>query len=300
MSGWLNDAWAYLRSLTAGFDLPSVLSFLGRKLLEGLFQAAAVVVIGWLVLYRQWRQLTQGKSDQVDLFSKPFHTARCARSTLSGWRCGICFSFEPCLHPKRSISFWTTWRCGDKCGTWPNRPPWSTRSSLPRELPVSRSSTTLSIAFREAWRRHPFGAINGSWHLRARIGGSSVNVAFEYSLSGAADLERLESWEWCRTHILVEAWYHYWRIVTLHQIALRFREEQAKQEQGSASDIKANLLPLVDRQAHHPRIRILSLGLNVEEPIIKPPIPVDWERYLPQVAEMGLKLPDATVQAHGT
>jgi hypothetical protein len=63
MSGWLNDAWAYLRSLTAGFDLPSVLSFLGRKLLEGLFQAAAVVVIGWLVLYRQWRQLTQGKSD---------------------------------------------------------------------------------------------------------------------------------------------------------------------------------------------------------------------------------------------
>ena len=28
-------------------------------------QAITVVVIGWLVLYRQWRQLTQGRSDQV-------------------------------------------------------------------------------------------------------------------------------------------------------------------------------------------------------------------------------------------
>jgi len=115
-----------------------------------------------------------------------------------------------------------------------------------------------------------------------------------------ADLERLESWEWCRTHILVEAWYHYWRIVTLHQIALRFREEQAKQETRKRQRQQGESLPLVDRQAHHPRIRILSLGLNVEEPIIKPPIPVDWERYLPQVEEMGLKLPGATVQARGT
>jgi hypothetical protein len=112
-----------------------------------------------------------------------------------------------------------------------------------------------------------------------------------------ADLERMASWEWCRGHIMVEAWYHYWRIVTLHQIALRFREEQARLEQGSAQDIKANLLPLVDRQAHHPRIRILSLGLNVEEPIIKPPLQVDWERYLPRIEELGLKLPNATTSA---
>ena len=34
-----------------------------------------------------------------------------------------------------------------------------------------------------------------------------------------SDIERLASWEWCRGHILVEEWYHYWRIVTLHQIA---------------------------------------------------------------------------------
>ena len=35
---------------------------------------------------------------------------------------------------------------------------------------------------------------------------------------------------------------------------------------------RQNLLPLVDRQAHHPRVRALSLGINVEEPIIKPPL----------------------------
>ena len=45
--------------------LGPMLSFLVEKLFEGLFQALAVVVIGWLVLYRQWRQLIQGKSDQV-------------------------------------------------------------------------------------------------------------------------------------------------------------------------------------------------------------------------------------------
>ena len=118
-------------------------------------------------------------------------------------------------------------------------------------------------------------------------------------LVGEADLERLVSWEWCRGHILVEAWYHYWRIVTLHQIALRFQQEQASQGEGSAKDIQANLLPLVDRQAHHPRIRILSLGLNVEEPIIKRPVAVDWERYLPQIADMGLKLTGVSIPTVG-
>lgn len=87
--------------------------------------------------------------------------------------------------------------------------------------------------------------------------------------------------------------------MTLHQIALRFQEEQLRQEQGRAKDVRENLLPPVDRQAHHPRVRILSLGLNVEKPIIKPPLQVDWERYLPQVAELGLKLPDSTTPVVG-
>jgi hypothetical protein len=78
MSSWFNDALAYVLSLTSDLDLRSMLSFLGRKLLEGLFQAIAVVVIGWLVLYRQWRQLTQGKSDQV-IFSANLFTPLAAQ-----------------------------------------------------------------------------------------------------------------------------------------------------------------------------------------------------------------------------
>jgi hypothetical protein len=105
-----------------------------------------------------------------------------------------------------------------------------------------------------------------------------------------ADLERMTSWEWCREHVFVEAWYHYWRIVTLHQVALRFQQEVAQEAQTRAQDVALNRLPLVDRQAHHPRIRILSLGLNTEEPIIKMPLRVDWQRYLPEVAALGLKL----------
>ena len=102
-----------------------------------------------------------------------------------------------------------------------------------------------------------------------------------------SDIERLASWDWCREHILVEEWYHYWRIVTLHQIALRYNEEQMNRERGRAQDIREYLLPLVDQQAHHPRIRTLSLGINVDEPIIKPPLQVDWARYLRKLRTWG-------------
>jgi hypothetical protein len=112
-----------------------------------------------------------------------------------------------------------------------------------------------------------------------------------------SDLERLASWDWCRDHVQVESWYHYWRIVTLHQIAIRFQDEQGREQQSRAQDIRENLLPLVDSQAHHPRVRPLSLGINVDEPIIKPPVAVDWERYLPQIAAMGLKLPGRAAPA---
>ena len=52
-------------------------------------------------------------------------------------------------------------------------------------------------------------------------------------------------------------------------------------------------------QAHHPRVRVLSLGINVDEPIIKPPLPVDWDRYLPRLTELGWKLPGKSAQAPG-
>ncbi len=65
MASGFHDIWASISSWFQGLDVREVLKFLGEKLLEGVFQAVAVVVIGWLVLYRQWRQLTQGRSDQV-------------------------------------------------------------------------------------------------------------------------------------------------------------------------------------------------------------------------------------------
>ena len=105
-----------------------------------------------------------------------------------------------------------------------------------------------------------------------------------------ADLDRLASWDWCREHVMVEEWYHFWRIVTLHQIAARYRQEQVRQDEARNRDIQQNLLPLVDSQAQHPRVRGLSLGVNVQEPVIKPAQPVDWGRYLPQVRAMGLEL----------
>jgi hypothetical protein len=78
----------------------------------------------------------------------------------------------------------------------------------------------------------------------------------------------------------------FWRIVTLHQLAVRCRQEPAR-----GQDIQQSLPPLVDSQAHHPRVRALSLGINTQEPVIKPPQAVAWGRYLPQVAGLGLKLP---------
>jgi hypothetical protein len=88
-----------------------------------------------------------------------------------------------------------------------------------------------------------------------------------------------------------------WRIVTLHQIAVRYQQERARQEQARGQDIQKNLLPLVDSQAHHPRIRALSLGIHTQEPVIRTPQAVDWDRYLPQVAAIGLKLPGKTAEA---
>jgi hypothetical protein len=299
MSGWLNDAWAYLQSLAAGVDLPSVLSFLGRKLLEGLFQAAVVVVIGWLVLYRQWRQLTQGKSDQV-IFSANLFTPLDAQDRPSADGTRYLLQLRTVLAPK------TADQLLDNVALRRLMRHLAEQANLVDPILATEGTAGFEIV------NDIVNSVSGSlasspfprdqWLMALTCEDRRVvrKCCIRVLLVRRADLERLESWEWCRTHILVEAWYHYWRIVTLHQIALRFREEQAKQEQGSASDSKANLLPLVDRQAHHPRIRILSLGLNVEEPIIKPPIPVDWERYLPQVADMGLKLPGPTVQAHGT
>lgn len=294
MSSWFNDAVAYVLSLTSDLDLRSVLSFLGRKLLEGLFQAIAVVVIGWLVLYRQWRQLTQGKSDQV-IFSANLFTPLAAQDRPLADDERYLLQLRTVLPPKTvdqlldNVVLRRVTRHLAEQATLVD-PILATEGTAGFEIVNDIVNCVSGSLASSPFRRD-------QWLMAVTCEDRRVvrKCCIRVLLVRRADLERMASWEWCRGHVLVEAWYHYWRIVTLHQIALCFREEQARQERGSAQDIHANLLPLVDRQAHHPRIRILSLGLNVEEPIIKPPIQVDWERYLPQVEELGLKLPGATI-----
>ena len=113
-----------------------------------------------------------------------------------------------------------------------------------------------------------------------------------------ADLERMASWDWCREHILVEVWYHFWRIVTLHQIALRFQEEQAGRSKAEHQDIQrepaaagrspgpssANSHAVAGHQHRTSRSssrRSRSTG----------------SAFFPQVAELGLKLSESTAAA---
>ena len=298
MSSWFNDAWSYVISLTADLDLRSILSFLGQKLFEGLFQAVAVVVIGWLVVYRQWRQLTQGKSDQV-IFSANLFTPLEAHNPPSADGVQYLLQLRTVLAPR------TVDQLLDNVALRRSVRHLAEQATLEDPLLATEGTAGFEIV------NDIVNCVSGSlasspfrrdqWLMAVTCEDRRVvrKCCIRVLLVRRTDLERMASWEWCRGHVMVEAWYHYWRIVTLHQMALRFQEEQARQGEGSAKDIKANLMPLVDRQAHHPRIRALSLGLNVDEPIIKTPVPVDWERYLPQIAGLGLALPGATVAAPG-
>jgi hypothetical protein len=296
MSSWFSDVWDYLISLTTNLDLKSVSAFLIRKLLEGVLQALAVVVIGWLVLYRQWRQLIQGRSDQV-IFSANLFTPLDSQNQPSAVGERYLLQLRTVLPPKTvdqlldNVALRKMTRHLAEEATLTD-PILATEGTAGFEI-VNDIVNCVSGSLASAPFRRDQWLMAVTCEDRRVVRKCCVRVL----LVRRVDLERMASWNWCRGHVMVEAWYHFWRIVTLHQIALRFQEEQARQGERSASDIQANLLPLVDRQAHHPRIRILSLGLNVDEPVIKPPLQVDWERYLPQVAELGLKLPDPTTQA---
>ena len=287
MSSWFNDAWAYVVSCTADFDTRSVLSFLGQKLVEGLFQAIAVVVIGWLVVYRQWRQLTQGKSDQVifsaNLFT-PLDRDKIRRRRMER---DIFSSSEPCWPPRRSTSFWTMWHFASSCAAWPNRPPWripilATEGAAGFEIVNDIVNCVSGRLASSPFRRDQWlmavtceGPEGRAEMLYPRTPRAPRTSSVWHRGSGAAGTS------WSRRGITTGE--------SSHSISwqLRFQEEQRRQERGSAQDIQANRLPLVDRQAHHPRIRILSLGLNVDEPIIKTPLQVDWERYLPRIRGAG-------------
>lgn len=296
MPTWFNDAWQYVSTLLQNLDARSVLSLILEKVFEGLLQAVGVVVIGWLVLYRQWRQLTQGKSDQIvfsaNLFSpvgEPDHRSADGERYL--------LQLRSVLAPKTIDQF------VDNVALRRLTRGLAEKATLVDPILATEGTAGFEIV------NDIVNSVSGSlasspfrrdqWLLAVTCEDRRVvrRCCIRVLLVRRIDLDRLASWEWCCRHVLVEEWYHYWRIVTLHQIALRFQEEQQRQSQSRDRNIRDNLLPLVDSQAQHPRVRILSLGINVEEPIIKPPIEVDWERYLPQIADMGLKLPGAPARA---
>jgi hypothetical protein len=297
MSNWFNDTLEYIRSLLQDLDARSVLWFLVAKLFEGLFQAVTVIVVGWLVLYRQWRQLIQGKSDQV-VFSANLLTPLGQRDHPSAdVDQRYLLQIRTVLPPKTVDQFLDNVALRRLIRSLAEKatvvdPVLATEGTAGFEIVndvVNNVSGSLACSPfpREQWLM----AITCEDRRIVR------KCCIRVLLVQGSQLDRLASWDWCRRQILVEHWYHYWRIITLHQLALRYQDEQRNQEQARERNIRENLLPLVDSQAQHPRIRAISLGINVDEPVIKSPIDVDWERYLPQIADMGLKLPGATAPA---
>jgi hypothetical protein len=298
MSTWFNDAWASVRSLLQDLDARSMLWFLVEKLFEGLLQALAVVVIGWLVLYRQWRQLIQGRSDQV-VFSANLLTPLGEQGQHSADGEQYLLQLRTVMSPKTVDQFL------DNVALRRLTRSLAEKATLVDPILATEGTAGFEIV------NDVVNSVSGSlatspfrrdqWLLAITCEDRRVvrKCCIRVLLVRRGDLDRLASWEWCRGHVLVEEWYHYWRIVTLHQIALRFHEEQQRQKQSRDQNIREDLLPLVDNQAQHPRVRTMSLGINVEEPIIKPPLTVDWDRYLPQIADLGLKLPGATAPPPG-
>jgi hypothetical protein len=298
MDSWFNEFWTSIVSWLRGLNARDVFFFLGGKLLEGLLQALAVVVIGWLVLYRQWRQLTQGRSDQV-IFSANLLTPINAPTAGSAGDDRCVLQLRTVLAPRTidqlldNVALRRLTRSLAETTSVVD-PILATEGTAGFEIVNDIVNSVAGSLASAAFRRD-------QWLLAVTCEDRKVvrKCCIRVLLVRRTDLERLTSWDWCREHVAVEEWYHFWRIVTLHQIALRFQQEQQRENQARAQDVKENLLPLVDPQAHHPRIRSLSLGINIDEPIIKPPLAVDWNRYLPQVAAVGLKLPGSSIPASG-
>jgi hypothetical protein len=290
MSSWLRHVWDDLNSLLESFDPKSVVTFIGGRLLQGLIQAITVVGIGWFVLYRHWRQINQGKSDQI-VFSANLFTRLDPTAEHSANNGRYLLQIRTVLPPK------TINELLDNTALRRQIRHLAEQATITDPILATEGTAGFEIV------NHIVNCVSGhlaissfrrdQWLMAVTCEDRRVvrKCCIRVLLVRRADLEQMVSWDWCRDHVLVEAWYHYWRVVTLHQIARRFQEEQATQREGTATDIQGHLLPLVDRQAHHPRIRILSLGLNAEEPIVKSPVPIDWERFLPQVADLGLILP---------
>jgi hypothetical protein len=104
-----------------------------------------------------------------------------------------------------------------------------------------------------------------------------------------ADLKLFHDWNWCRDNVLVEKPWHWFRVVALHRIACCWREEQDLTAQ-EATQSREKVMPLVDRQVRHDRVRLLSVGINTTERPVGQPHTIDWSKHVPELEKMGLSL----------
>ncbi len=101
------------------------------------------------------------------------------------------------------------------------------------------------------------------------------------------DLERFADWEWCRTKILCEQPWHWYRIVALHQIAEVRRAEEAS---AAKRDRNQEGLPLVDDQTVHRHVRSMSAGIFSREVPIGDPVEIPWPKQENELRRLGLTL----------
>lgn len=99
------------------------------------------------------------------------------------------------------------------------------------------------------------------------------------------DLERFMDWEWCRSTLLTEAPWHFFRILALHKIAAVFRQENATQPTSKGAD-REKLL--VEPRAKHPRIRRLSLSIKPNEVAVGEPLMPKWDEVGPYLRSLGV------------
>ena len=101
------------------------------------------------------------------------------------------------------------------------------------------------------------------------------------------DLEKFADWDWCRTKVLCEQPWHWYRIVALHQIAHAWRGEQASEAQ---RDRSKEGLPLVDDQTIHRHVRSMSAGIFDGEVPIGAPVEIPWPKQEKELQRLGLAL----------
>jgi hypothetical protein len=100
------------------------------------------------------------------------------------------------------------------------------------------------------------------------------------------DLERFADWEWCRTTLLTEAPWHFFRIMALHKIAGTFAAESAPQPLVHQGSVRDQLL--VEPRARHPRIRRLALSIKPEEIAVGAPSQPNWDEVTPYLRSIGM------------